>query len=338
MGTWSGDDASMTGVGPLGDAATNWVACARAGHFERAWAISADTLKRRLELPQATLPRHLQTVWNGTPLHGRRVLIRCYHGLGDTIQFIRYASLVREIAGEVTVWAQPQLMPLLPHAAGIDRLMPLHDGVPAVDYDVDVEVMELPFVFRSTLSSLPATVPYLRIGANSPQNRGIPRVGIVWRGGLWDPRRAIAFPLLARLFELPGISWQGLQYDAAHDEQHDNLVVTSGATILDTARAMRGLDLVISIDSWPAHLAGALAVPVWTLLRHDADWRWMEGRADSPWYPTMRLFRQPVEGDWEAVIAEIGRRLSVAIDDRSFDGDVSRVGAARIARRSSSGA
>jgi hypothetical protein len=248
------------------------------------------------------------------------VLIRCYHGLGDTVQFIRYAPLVRNIASHVTVWAQPQLVPLLRHTGGIDQLLPLHDGAPEVEYDVDVEVMELPFLFRTTLPTIPASVPYLHVRGSRPEDRHILRAGIVWRGGSWDPRRAVPFPLLGRLFDLPGIRWQGLQYDATADERHDNLVVLAGATVLETARAMLGLDLVVSIDSLPAHLAGALAVPVWTLLPHDADWRWMEGRTDSPWYPTMRLFRQRRDSDWESVIADVRHGLSAAVDRRSAGG------------------
>src|SRR3954470_24725340 len=191
--------------------AQDWLRCVRAGDFPAAWAISERSLPRRLALPQATLPRHMQTVWNGTPLHGRRVLIRCYHGLGDTIQFIRYAPLVKALARDVTVWAQPQLLPLLRGAAGIDRLLPVHDGVPGVDYDVDVELMELPFVFRTTVPTIPARVPYLTVDGGGGEAGGAPRVGIAWRGGGWDERRAVPFALLDPLLDIPGVRWYGLQ-------------------------------------------------------------------------------------------------------------------------------
>src|SRR5690606_19458527 len=123
--------------------AREWLRLARQGDFVRAWEASDRILQRHAANPDFTKPRHLQSIWTGEPLDGKRVLIRCYHGLGDTIQFIRYAPRVREIAREVIVWAQPSLLPLFASVRGIDRLLPLHDGAPGVEYDVDVEVMEL---------------------------------------------------------------------------------------------------------------------------------------------------------------------------------------------------
>jgi hypothetical protein len=290
------------------DAAT-WVREAKCGDFEAAWSTSDRILARHIAHPRADLPRHLQSVWNGTALHGQRVLVRCYHGLGDSVQFIRYVGLARSIAREVTVWAQAALVPLFRTVAGIDRLLPLHDGVPEVDYDVDVEVMELPFVFRTTLSTIPASVPYLTATPASFDDGFGLRVGIVWRAGDWDTRRSIPFEALDQLLNVPGPRWYQLQFGVKPHERHPRLAMTYDTTLLELACLMRGLDLVISIDSLPAHLAGALAVPIWTLLPHDADWRWLEHRCDSPWYPTMRLFRQPALGDWHAVIREVREAL-----------------------------
>src|SRR3954471_4057827 len=120
-----------------------WACHMPRGEFEPAWANSDGVLEWRRGLTSCHLPRHEQWIWDGTPLHGRRVLIRCYHGLGDTVQFIRYAPFVRVLAREVIVWAQPALIPLLRGMAGIDQLLPLHNGAPGVTYDVDVESMEL---------------------------------------------------------------------------------------------------------------------------------------------------------------------------------------------------
>src|SRR3954471_10067735 len=114
-----------------------WMQHMRRGDWERAWALSDSLLPIRAARSCAHLPRHLQYLWTGAPLRGKRVLVRCYHGLGDTLQFIRYAPLLRAIAAEVIVWAQPALLPLLRTVEGIDRLLPLHDGAPDVDYDVD---------------------------------------------------------------------------------------------------------------------------------------------------------------------------------------------------------
>jgi len=291
---------------PLG---ARWFAHMQRGELESAWSVSDAVLASRAGLPCHHLPRHLQYIWDGSPLDDARVLIRCYHGLGDTIQFIRYAPLVHAVAREVIVWAQPELVPLLESCEGIDRLEPLHDGVLAVPYDVDVEIMELPYVFRSTLATLPCDMPYLTAPRASRPRDDRLAVGLVTRAGGWDERRSIPADRLKPLADLPGVHIQLLHEPAAN--ACDLFEIAHGTdTVLGTAGLMRALDLIVSVDSMPAHLAGALGVPVWTLLRHDADWRWMRDRADSPWYPTMRLFRQPHEGAWPAVIEQVRVELA----------------------------
>jgi hypothetical protein len=288
-----------------------WLSAAARGDFEDAWCAS-DRIRGR-SVRDLRLPRHMQQVWDGTDLRGRRVLIRCYHGLGDTIQFIRYARLVRAVAREVIVWAPPRLLPLLQSATGIDRLLPLHDGTPGVDYDVDVEVMELPYVFRTTLPSIPRDVPYLTATPRTlPGDR--PRIGLAWRGGPWNSKRSIPFAACARLLDRVDLSWYSLQQAVLPHECHRHLHRVDCDSIEATAEYISSLDLVITIDSMMAHLAGALAAPVWTLLMREADWRWMEARSDCPWYPTMRLFRQTRQGDWDSVIDEVSDELTVAID------------------------
>jgi hypothetical protein len=289
--------------------AREWMRHARRGDLGAAWAVSDRIRTRHRGVRDWPLPRHLQQVWDGRPLSGQRVLIRCYHGLGDTIQFIRYAPLVHDIARSVIVWAQPALLPLLRRVRGVDNLLPLHDGSPDVEYDVDVELMELPYVFRTTLATIPAAVPYLEAEPRPIGGQGL-RVGLVWRAGDWDSRRSIPFDEMASLFASPGVSWYSLQLEARPNERHDRLIALDVAGVLPTAEAMRALDLVVSIDSMTAHLAGALAVSVWTLLPHEADWRWMERRNDSPWYPTMRLFRQRSPGEWRDVIDEVRQALA----------------------------
>jgi len=292
-----------------------WIELARRGQLDAAWRLSDAVLERREGRSCWHQPRHEQSVWNGTSLAGRRVLVRCYHGLGDTLQYVRFAPLLRQRARAVAVWAQPELLPLLASARGIDQLLPLHDGTPNVDYDVDIEVMELAHLFRVTLNTIPAEVPYLHVTAAILKDTGKPRVGVVWRAGGWDTRRSLPFELLAPLLELPAIDWYSLQGDAAGDERHPRLAVTPlSQEPLATARLMRSLDLVISVDTMTAHLAGALAVPTWTLLPGQADWRWLEGRRDSPWYPTMRLFRQSPAGGWSAVVAEVASALEAATE------------------------
>jgi len=287
-----------------------WFGAMRGGDFAAAWRASDAILRAHAGVPCWHRPRHEQWVWDGTPLHGKRVLVRCYHGLGDTLQFVRYLPMVKEIAAETTVWAQPALIPLLRTAEGIDRLEPLHDGAYDGEYDVDVEVMELAHVFRSTLETLPNRVPYLHADPAPLARDGRLAVGLVWRAGDWDERRSIPFPLLAPLAEVPGVEIHMLQRGEALRECPPELGRDSGSDdVLEAARVMRALDLVITVDSMPAHLAGALGIPVWTLLMEDADWRWMAGRDDSPWYPTKRLFRQSTPGDWGAVIRRVADEL-----------------------------
>jgi hypothetical protein len=287
--------------------AREWLEHAANGRFEDAWQRS-DRIRARSGVHNARVPRHLQQIWDGSGLRGQRVLVRCYHGLGDTIQFIRYTSLLAQFAREVIVWAQPQLLDLLKSCDGIHRLLPLHDGAPDVEYDVDVEVMELPYVFRTTLSSIPHEVPYLRVCPRRLD--GIrPRIGVAWRGSPWNEQRAIPFEHLCPLLERTDVTWYQLQHASLPQERHPRLHVADQSSMVRTAECMAALDLVISVDSMPAHLAGALGVRVWTLLTHCADWRWMETRVDSPWYPTMRLFRQPPGGTWADVITEVQAHL-----------------------------
>jgi hypothetical protein len=299
------------------DLTAQWMEHMRRGEFDQAWRNSDILLGRHLAAPPAAtdVPRHQQVIWNGASLQGKRVLVRCYHGLGDTIQFIRYIPLLKAIAAHVTVWAQPSLITLLSTAEEIDRMISLHDGTPDCDYEADVEVMELPYVFRTTVETIPARVPYFHLDASTLEDCRM-KVGLVWRGGDWDPRRDVPFDLLTQLAEIQEISFYALQQETSAFEHHERfkMILPAGADALTTARLMRALDLVISIDSMPAHLAGALGLRTWTLLQKDADWRWMSDRRDSPWYPTMRLFRQQQAGDWEPVVAQVKTELRRCLD------------------------
>src|SRR5947209_4128878 len=141
---------------------SEWMAAMRMHDFARAWSINRRDLARRVAAsgPKHEGPRHLQHIWHGEPLEGARVLVRCYHGLGDTLQFVRFAKPLRRIAREVIVWVQPELLHLAAGARGVDRVLPLHDGKPDVEYDVDIEIMELAFALRAT-RELIEDVPYL---------------------------------------------------------------------------------------------------------------------------------------------------------------------------------
>jgi hypothetical protein len=286
-----------------------WMAHMRRGNFAAAWEVSDRVLRERAGAPCSHWPRHLQYVWDGSSIDDRRVLVRCYHGLGDTIQFIRFASMLKQRAREVIVWAQPRLIPLLRSVDGIDQLVPLHDGDVGLPYDVDVEIMELAHVFRSTVQTLPADVPYIHVTPMPREPAARPAVGLVWRAGDWAEHRSVPFAELEPLIALP-VDWYVLQGPPGLEERPARFGRVVGAyDVLDVASAIRALDLVISVDTMVAHLAGALGRPVWTLLHADSDWRWMRDRQDSPWYPTMRLFRQSEAGGWRAVIERVAREL-----------------------------
>ncbi|MBE7171328.1 MAG: ADP-heptose--LPS heptosyltransferase [Williamsia sp.] len=293
------------------DLSTSWLSCMRRGDYDMAWKNSDAVLRLRAGITCWHLPRHVQWIWNGEPLHGKRVLVRCYHGLGDTIQFIRYMHLLKAIAAKVIVWAQAPLIPLLKTIEGIDELLPLHDGTPEAQYDADVEIMELPHIFRTTLGSIPASIPYLRVEpAPLMPNKEAFKVGLVWKAGDWDERRSIPFSMFYPLAGISRVQFYILQSNAQDAGWNGEFGSYLGEHSLpEYARIVRAMDLLISVDSMPVHLAGAMDVPVWTLLHADADWRWMEKREDSPWYPTMRLLRQEHPGEWMPVIEKAAAKL-----------------------------
>lgn len=304
----------------------------RRGDWESAWLICDRLLSTHAAGSFIDLPRHLQPVWDGRPLAGRRVLVRCYHGLGDTVQFVRFAPRLRRIAREVILWAQPALIPLLRTAGGIDRLIALHDGEPLIDHDADIELMELPHALRILPRDLPGDLPYLgvhprncgkegrvasRIDRAAPvpreRPRHRPRVGIVWQAGVWDPRRSVPVALAERLIErTPGLSWHVLQRGSALAGWESAAArVPRIRGILEEVRVLRTLDLLVTVDTLSAHLAGALDVPVWTLLPPHPDWRWMERGERTLWYPSMRLWRRRPREGWEPLL----ERVAVALRD-----------------------
>lgn len=285
----------------------------RRGAFQRAWHVSDRVLAQLVAAgPDSSRPRHEQWIWDGRPLAGQRVLVRCYHGLGDTIMGARFLPRVAALARELTVWAQPALIPLLATLPGSGRLLPLHDGDPDVAYDVQVELLEIPHALRVTLETLPADVPYLSVPV-AARLSGHFSVGVVAQSGAWDPRRSIPAELLAPLAAIPGVAVYSLQPGCSLPGARD----ASSADLLLAAARVRALDLVVTVDTMMAHLAGALGVPTWTLLHRQADWRWLEpGRVDSPWYPTMRLFWQEQMGEWGPVAQQVLGELRGAVGAR----------------------
>ncbi len=307
------DLAESLGACPNRCGAHRWFCHMLGGRFEQAWRAS-----ERIRSSGAADPNAL---WDGRPFHGRRVMVRCLHGFGDAIQFIRYARLVRCEAAAVTVQTHPELVPLMRCVPGVDRAITWPEEDRSL-WDQQIEVMELPFAFRTTLEDIPADIPYIdvpaarRLRTRVPPDAARPRIGLQWAAGDWDPARSVALSALARLTAAaPGANWFSFQRGAAREDlrgsafAHASDVSGDSPDILEAAADLLNIDLLITVDTMLAHLAGALGRPVWLLLQFCADWRWMLGRSDSPWYPSMRLFRQSRQGDWSDPIEEIAVAL-----------------------------
>lgn len=292
------------------------------GRFDEAWPHYAWRWKIRESLPSQ---RHFtQPLWEGEPLEGRTILIWAEQGFGDTIQFVRYLPQVKRLGARVLLQVQPALVALMGTCPGADLV--LDERQPAPAFDVHLPILSLPQVLRSTLADLPAEVPYLACPdasmyapksslVEAVRSDGRTRIGLAWHGNpnQKDNRtRSLDPALLAPLATLPGVSWFNLQKyapgveprplpSAFKAQELDPLL----ETFADTAYALEHMDLVISVDTAVAHLAGALGRPALVLLSFSPDWRWLMRGEDCPWYPTFRLYRQPCPGDWPSVIQKV---------------------------------
>jgi hypothetical protein len=285
------------------------------GDFERGWPL----YESRWEAWQIPRRQFSQPIWDGGPLDGRRILLHSDQGFGDGIQFIRYAPLIAARGGEVIVECPSPLVELFRTTPGITEVIAAGDPLPP--FDCRLSITSQPLVFQTNQHNIPRETPYLFADPNRREiwrarlglNRTRPRIGLAWAGGARyrrDRLRSIPFPLLLPLLRIEGVDFYSLQVATDppsplpdtpslidHTKHLENFA--------DTAAFISELDLVISADTAVAHLAGALARPVWTLLSHVPDWRWGLDGEKTPWYPTMRLFRQPTFGDWSSVIERV---------------------------------
>lgn len=299
------------------------------GDFARGWP--EYEWRWKLDEMQSMLRHSSHPRWDGSPLDGKTITLYAEQGLGDTLQFVRYASLVQRAGGRVVVECQPPLERLLRTCPGIDELVARGNPLPSMDFQCPL--MSLPYLFKTELTSIPASIPYLfaeaplvdrwrdRLSAFS----GF-RIGISWQGSPTyrsDKSRSFALKHFAALTDLPGLRLfslqKGIGAEQLGDCGEDLGIVDLAAELdigpdafIDTAAAMMSLDLVITSDTAIAHLAGALGVPVWIALNYSPEWRHLLDREDSPWYPTVRLFRQKNNGDW----AEVFQRIRLALNDR----------------------
>jgi len=284
-------------------------------------SFSSDVVARESRL--AGLPR-----WRGEDLMGKRLLVWTEQGFGDSLMVMRYLPQLKERgAARVVVCCEPALVRVMQTFPAIDQVLPSSEPLQLSDFDCHCPSMSLPLRFGTRLDSIPAQVPYLHVPAElqthwARQLAGIasPRIGLVWAGGKLlqaDARRSIPLSKFFPLLDIPGPVFVSLQKGEEAGQLRE-----SGRSLLDwmeqcedfldTAALIEQLDLVISVDTAPAHLAGALGKPVWLLNRFESEWRWMLKREDSPWYPSMRIFRQSRIGDWDEAIA----RVATAVRER----------------------
>jgi tetratricopeptide (TPR) repeat protein len=279
----------------------------------------------RLPAFNAPVRRFAEPMWDGRPLPGGTVLLHAEQGLGDTLQFARYAALVAARCGSVILESQKELAALLRDVPGVARVVPRGEPLPA--FDAHAPLMSLPALFGTTLQSIPWDGPYVHADPQRAAQWDLAphagdarlKVGLVWAGRpqQWDDRkRSLSLDLLAPLAAVEGATFFSLQVGAAAAQAAAppagmRLVDLTAriADFSDTAALVSRLDLVITIDTSVAHLAGAMGAPVWVLVAHAPDWRYHLGREDMPWYPSMRLFRQERDGDWSGAIARVAAAL-----------------------------
>ena len=265
----------------------------RRGDFEAAWRINDAVLAARDPdtRDDPAIPYHLRWVWDGRPFDHRHVLVRCYHGLGDTLQFWRYLPALAARAASVTVELQPTLIPLL--ATPSLTLHPFDPANPLPPAECDIEIMELSHAFRALLPLPP--------GEGRGEGRDRRTFGLCWTAGTWDPARSIPMESLLPLSRHANlISLQRGPAATPHLPDPTN----NSTDAKTTAQLIKTLDAVITVDTMVAHLALMLGRPTAVLLHHRADWRWGEGQ-HSPWYPAARLYRQHRPGDWSAPLAQL---------------------------------
>jgi tetratricopeptide (TPR) repeat protein len=304
-----------------------WLA---AGDFEKGW----PEYEYRWHVNSLQPRSFKQPRWDGTNLAGQTILLYAEQGLGDTLHFIRYALLVKQRDGRVLVECQKAMTEVLAGCPGIDELIP--QGATLPEFDVQAPLMSLPELFHTRLETIPVTIPYLfpnpgllKHWRAALQHLTGFKVGIAWQGSKGfkhDRHRSMPLTHFAPLARVPGVRLISLQKGAGTEQLDDGTCdfrvqdlgryADARGLFTDTAAIMKQLDLVISSDTAIAHLAGALGVPVWTALPFAPDWRWLREREDSPWYPTMRLFRQKERGNWDEVFgrmaAELAKRVPAA--------------------------
>jgi hypothetical protein len=291
------------------------------GDFRAGW----PRFEARWRVPRLVGPKRQfsQPRWDGKPFIGKTLLLFHEQGFGDTLMFVRFVTMVKALGGKVLLEVQAQLAQVAATCPGADAVIPYGDPLPP--FDMQLPLLSLPFVLGTDLGSIPSAVPYLDIPEHVPNREGIAqllaaaskctRIGLAWAGNAahrTDEVRSIPAADLCPFAGLPNSFFFGFQIGTAQAPPLPGFVALGPwlSDFSDTAYALSGMDLVITVDTALAHLAGALGVPTLLLLPFGPDWRWMLGREDSPWYPSMRIYRQPVPGAWREVIGRVTADLA----------------------------
>lgn len=296
------------------------------GDFERGW--EEYDWRLRGGDPASARRDFTQPMWAGEPLQGKTILLHAEQGLGDALHFVRYAPAVAQRGARVVLEVHRPLLRLLDGLPGVARVVARGEPLPA--FDVHCPLLSLPRVFGTTLDSVPAAAPYVVPPAEAMQawkarlgpRKGL-SVGVVWAGNpkhTNDVNRSLRLAALLPLLDVPGVQAFSLQKDLRPGDS-DALAALGARMVdlgpllddfVDTAAVLANLDLLVTVDTSVAHLAGALGRPAWVLLPFVPDWRWMLDRPDTPWYPTMRLFRQPGPDDWDGAVGQLLHALTHA--------------------------
>ena len=310
------DRAEGHGASPDRCAAGRWMAHMFAGSFEQAWQES-DAIRARGG------PDPLR-FWQGEDLANQRVILRCLHGLGDAIQMLRFLPSLRERCGSLQVELPPALCEVASSFHAMPEWFTWGADAPAESpvFDAQIEIQELPYFFRVTQTDLQRLhEPYVVapagiaacVAAQWPASH-LPQIGLVWAASDWDLSRCLPFEFVTMLATIPGAMFWNMQGGAerARGDEVGGMCDARlcGGGLANYAAVLSRLDLLITVDTMAAHLAGAMGKPAWVLLQAEADWRWMLDREDSPWYPSLRLWRQRTQGDWAELAARVRATLT----------------------------
>lgn len=294
------------------------------GRFEQGWQEYA--WRHNPDVGIATYPHDIDvSSWDGKAFAGKRLLIHYEQGLGDNLQFVRYLPMVKSLGGTVIFESPKELACLLNGFPGIDELVQAGADAPDVDFDCFASLLDLPGIFQTNLKTIPANIPYIFADPQKSKHlkaklhQSALKIGIVWAGSPVHGRdmdRSCSLKWFLPITQIEGIQLYSLQKGLAAGQLGEfdrfGLVEDLAAGLedfSDTAAAIDALDLIISVDTAVAHLSGAMNKPVWVMLPYSPDWRWMLGTEDTPWYPSMRLFRQNVPGQWTDVFKRVMNQL-----------------------------